>query len=75
MDLSPDLMFVIGVFAGALAIPSLLSAFSESRVPRMAALLFIVCIGSVGYAVSTNPTGYSIAEAPSVIMRVLSGNF
>ncbi|MBM7067931.1 hypothetical protein [Actibacterium sp. 188UL27-1] len=73
LDLDPDLLFVIGVFSGAAAIPTLLSSFTHGRGVRGAALLFLISAGSFGYAATNSPTGYSVAEAPGIIIRVLSG--
>ena len=74
-DLDPDLLFVVGIFTAALAVPILLSSFTHGRGVRSAALLFIISLGSFGYAAANSPTGYSVAEAPTIIMRVLGSAF
>ncbi len=72
MDLDPDLIFVIGIVVGLLAIPSLLGAFSESRTPRAAAIMVMIAAGLVAIAVLQKPPGsYSIGDAPKIFFEVV----
>jgi hypothetical protein len=66
-----DLVLVIGIIVGALAIPSLISAFSENRPPRAASILFLIGGTLIVVALTKNPIGYSIAEIPDVFVRVI----
>jgi hypothetical protein len=66
----PDLFLVIGAVLLVLAVPSLLSAFAESRPPRTAAILAIAAGILIVVAVRNNPSGYSISELPDVFIRV-----
>ncbi|SNS89405.1 hypothetical protein [Tropicimonas sediminicola] len=72
MILDSDLIFTIGILMGLLAFPSLLSAFSGGRSPRTAAVLFMICIGLITTAVIMKPSGYSVADAPDVVVRVFN---
>ncbi|NEY89914.1 hypothetical protein [Tabrizicola oligotrophica] len=67
-----DLMLVLGLAVIVLAIPALLAAFSESRPPRMAALMVLVGGILLALALTQKPSGYAFAEVPDVIMRVFA---
>ena len=68
--MTPDLALVIGVISAGLAFMSLVSAYSESRPPRMAALLGIVSGALILFAVSKNPVGYTLDDVPDAFLRV-----
>jgi hypothetical protein len=67
-----DLMLVAGLLICVLAIPALLSAFSESRAPRAGAIMVLIGGVLLVVALSQRPTGYSFAEIPDVIVKVIS---
>ncbi len=67
-----DLLFVLGLIISALAIPSVISAFSESRTPRAAAIMFMIGGGLIAIAVTQQPGGYSFEEIPDVFSRVVA---
>ena len=71
MPLDTDLLLVIGIVLGALSIPSLLSAYSESRAPRAGAVIVLVSGVLIVVAWSRHAAGYSFAEIPDVFMRVI----
>ncbi|MFQ1701107.1 hypothetical protein ACJ5NV_10965 [Loktanella agnita] len=71
MELDFDLIFVIGLVIAAFAIPSLVSAFSDRRWPKLAVLMLLIGGGLIGYAVSQNPDTYSVAVIPDVFVRVV----
>lgn len=71
MNVDPDLVFVIGLVVGLLSIPSLIGAFSESRPPRAAAIMVMIAAGLITVAVLQKPGGYSVQEAPDVVLRVV----
>ena len=71
--MGPDLFFVIGLGVGLLAVPALISAFSESRPPRAAAIMVMISAGLLLIAVLQNPGGYAVGEIPDVVMRVVAG--
>lgn len=68
-----DLIFVVGVLFGLLAIPAIISAFVDGRVPRAPALIIMLAALMVGYAVQSRPAAYTFDTAPDVLMRVLVG--
>ncbi|WP_166416852.1 hypothetical protein [Cochlodiniinecator piscidefendens] len=66
-----DLLFVLGVVIGGFSVPSIISAFSESRPPRMAMVLIVMAGALIAYATSTHPGGYSFEQIPDVFIRVI----
>lgn len=66
-----DLALIIGVIIGALAVPAIVSAFSESRAPRAAAIAVLIAGGLIVFAVTSHPGGYALAELPDVFFRVV----
>ena len=66
-----DLMLVLGLAICALAIPSLLSAFSESRPPRAGAIMVLIGGVLLAVALTQKPSGYTFAEIPDVVFRVI----
>jgi hypothetical protein len=66
-----DLILVIGIIVGVLAIPSVISAFSESRPPRAAAILFMIGGTLIVVALSRSPQNYSFGDIPNLFVRVI----
>jgi formate-dependent nitrite reductase membrane component NrfD len=66
-----DLFLVIGILAFALAIPSLLTAWVEGRVPRAGSVMVLIGGVLVVLALSRHTGGYDFAEIPDVFMRVI----
>jgi hypothetical protein len=69
--MDPDLFLVIGLVLAVLTIPSLLSAYSESRAPRAASVVVLVAGVLIVIALTNKAGGYTIAEIPDVIFRVI----
>jgi hypothetical protein len=67
----PDLFFTIGLLVGALAIPAVISAFSESRPPRAAAIMVMIAAGLILVAILEKPGGYTVGEIPAIVMGVV----
>ncbi len=67
-----DLFLVIGIIMGGFAIPALLSAFSESRAPRVGAILVMLSCGLIVVAVLNKPSGYRLDEVPGAFVRVVA---
>lgn len=67
-----DLIFVLGLIFALLAFPALVSAFSESRAPRSAAVLLVLSAGMIVYASYQNPGGYSVEDAPDIFFGVIA---
>jgi hypothetical protein len=68
--MDPDLALVIGVVIGVFALPSIVSAFSERRAPRISFLTLMGGAGLAYWAVSQNPDKYSILGFPDLLIEV-----
>ncbi|MDT8857276.1 hypothetical protein RNZ50_20000 [Paracoccaceae bacterium Fryx2] len=66
-----DLMLVVGLFVGVLAVPSIASAFSEGRAPRAGAVLVLISGTLIVLALSRKPGGYTVDEIPKTIYSVI----
>ncbi len=75
MDANPDLMLTVGIVLLVLSMPSLLSAWVESRAPRMGAIMVIAALGLIIGALLTNPGGYAFNKVPGVMIKVVGGFF
>ncbi|SEK57407.1 hypothetical protein [Roseovarius nanhaiticus] len=71
--MNSDQILVLGVVLGVFAIPAIVSAISDRRTPRVAALVLIAAGCLVIWAVSIKPTGYSITDVPKAFVRVVGG--
>lgn len=69
--MNSDFLLVLGVFIGALSIPSMISAFSEGRPPRAAIMLFVIGGGLVAYIVTKNPNTYTLEAFPKLVTDVI----
>lgn len=67
-----DLALILGLVLAALAIPSMVSAYSDGRAPRASALTILIAGGLIGYALMTHPGGYAVADIPDVFFRVVA---
>lgn len=67
-----DLMLVAGILSCALAIPSLLAAYSESRAPRAGAIMVLIGGVLVTVALTQKPSGYRFEQIPDVFVSVIS---
>lgn len=70
--MSTDLALIMGLFLAALAVPSIASALSDRRPPRMPMILILVAGALVLYALTQHPGGYSIEQVPDVFFRVIA---
>jgi hypothetical protein len=68
-----DVLLVVGLVMAALALPSALSAFNDSRPPRAAAGAILLGGGLILLAFMLKPGGYTAAQIPGVFSRVISG--
>ena len=69
--MEPDFALVLGLILAVFAVPSVLSAMSDSRAPRASAVLILIAGGLILYAVQTHPGGYQMNQIPDVFMRVV----
>jgi formate-dependent nitrite reductase membrane component NrfD len=65
-----DLFLTIGILLLVLSLPSLLSAWVESRAPRIGALMVVAGAALIVTALMVRPGGYSFADVPDVILGV-----
>ena len=68
-----DLILVLGAGVLFLAFPAMVGAFSRGDPPRAAMLAIFAGGCMIVYANSTRPGGYSLAEMPDLVLRVLTG--
>ena len=66
-----DLYLVIGIVLGVLSLPTIVSAFSEGRAPRLAAIMLLVSGTLIVLALSQKPGGYTFADIPNAFYRVI----
>ncbi|WP_372839719.1 hypothetical protein [Phaeovulum sp.] len=71
-QIDSDLFLVIGLIIAAVAIPSIISAFSDSRAPRAAAVGVVLGGVMVLAAIVTKPGGYSASQIPNVFAQVFA---
>ena len=72
MGLDTDLALVIGLVVAGFSIPAIVSALSDGRAPRAAAIAAIVGGGLVVWAVQTKPGGYTLNQVPDTVVRVVA---
>jgi formate-dependent nitrite reductase membrane component NrfD len=70
--MSIDQVLVIGIIICALAIPSLLAAFADSRPPRAGAIMILIGGALLVYALTTKVGGYTFDKLPHVFVRVFA---
>ena len=70
--MEPDIAFVIGIVLAVLCVPSILSAVSDGRSPRVSAIAVLIAGGLIVYAVQSHPGGYNFADVPHVFTRVVA---
>lgn len=70
--LDSDLFLVLGVVVLTFAIPAVISAFSDSRPPRVAAVVVLLGAGLLLLAFFSHPGGYRLQQIPEVFARVLA---
>lgn len=67
-----DLLLVLGIIVATFAIPAVVSAFSDSRPPRAAAIAVLVGGGLILLAFLSKPGGYAPGQIPDVVARVIA---
>ena len=70
--MDPDTVLVLGFITAALAVPSMLSAAIDQRIPRASAVTILIAGGLIVYAFQTQPGGYTLDEIPHVFVRVIA---
>ncbi|MFT4151662.1 MAG: hypothetical protein QM656_15790 [Paracoccaceae bacterium] len=66
-----DLLLVIGIVISCFSIPSLVSAFTDGRAPRIGGIMVVVGLALIAVALSRQPNGYSFSDIPAAFYRVI----
>ena len=69
--LAPDVMLLLGLLLVVLALPSLVAAWGDRRLPWLAAGLAVLGAGLAGWAWAASPAGYAPADVPRIAVRLL----
>ncbi len=69
--MDPDIMLVIGLVIGILAVPSLVSALQEDRAPRVGVAAVLVAGALIVLAVNDKPGGYRLKDVPDAVYHVI----
>ncbi len=69
--MNSDQILVIGVVLAVFSVPAIVSALSDGRPPRVAALVLISAGCLVVWAIQKKPTGYSLLDVPQAFVRVV----
>ncbi len=67
-----DLALVMGLALVVLSVPSIVSAFSDSRAPRASALTLLIAGGLIVYAIRSHPSGYALEDIPDAVLHVIA---
>ena len=71
MTFTPDQILVAGLVLAVLAIPAIVSAISDARAPRVAAIVAIAAGGLMVWAINEKEGGYQMRDIPTVFYRVV----
>ena len=67
-----DLYLVIGLVIAVFSVPAVVSALSDNRTPRAAAIVLIISGGLVAWAAASKSAGYTLDQIPNVIINVVA---
>jgi len=70
--MDPDLAMAVGVVLGVFTVPSIMSAISDGRAPRVAAFTMIAAGLLILWALTNKPGGYNFSDLPNVLVRVIA---
>ena len=69
--MDPDLAIILGLVTACIAVLSILSALSDSRPPRVPALIVLVAGALILYGAMTKPGGYAFGDIPDTFFTVI----
>lgn len=69
--MDPDISLIAGVLLAIFTLPAMISAFSDGRAPRVAAIVMMAAGGLMVYALTNKPSGYTLQDIPLVFYEVL----
>lgn len=70
--MDPDTTLIAGLVMAVFSLPAIISAFSDGRTPRVAAIVMVIAGGLVIYALNTKPGGYRMQDIPEVFFQVVA---
>ncbi|PSL19088.1 hypothetical protein [Shimia abyssi] len=70
--MTTDYLMTIGLVVGLFSIPAMLAAYADLRFPRGPMAAFILSAATIALAWVLHPGGYSFAELPNVVVRVIA---
>jgi hypothetical protein len=59
----------VGLVLLVLSIPSIVAVYADRYIPRLSVLLCLLGVLAVGWA---SPTGYGLADIPTVLVHVIA---
>jgi MFS superfamily sulfate permease-like transporter len=69
--MNADLLMVIGVILAVFTIPSVISALTDGRTPRITAFVAVVAGSLIVWAINEKPSGYTLEEIPQAFVNVI----
>jgi len=66
-----DFALILGIVIAAFSIPSIISAMSDGRAPRVSMLTILLAGGLIIYALIAQPGGYRFDQIPDVFFSVV----
>lgn len=70
--MSPDTLFVLGLFFAVLAIPAALARWSDKTAATRPMIVLIAGVSVAVYGASLMPGGFDPADIPEIVIRVLA---
>ena len=70
--MDPDMLLIFGLVICLLAIPSMISAWSDDRSLRLTFVTLLIGAGMVAGAYMLQPGGYRVAQIPDVFYGVVA---
>jgi hypothetical protein len=70
--MSIDQILVVALIICALSLPSMLSAYSEGRAPRVGSIMVLIGGVLLAYALTQKPGGYQFNDIPHVFLREIA---
>ena len=67
-----DVILVVGIVLAVFAVPSIISALSDGRAQRVAAVVLVASGALVIYAIQQMPDPFTLEEIPNAFIRVVA---
>ncbi|MCR8549373.1 hypothetical protein M4578_16195 [Salipiger sp. P9] len=67
----PDQYLVLGLFLAVIAIPAIISAYSDSRPPRVGAVVAVAAAAVLLHGNTKQPGGYRLTDIPTAVYGVI----